>query len=153
MKTKIELNRYMNHQVAVHLTREKASELRAEDCVVTGKVTKVSSSGIILSARSTTIILMAEDITDIRIRRGRVVVRMVRIFTDRDDVRQHLADRHGLWVGMLRTLTPEAAHAYHEKIDHSDLGHKHGEKPGTQVVDPDQANRAMEVLDEMELED
>lgn len=152
MKT-MDLNRYMNHQVAVHLTEGKARELKADDCVVTGKVTKVSNSGIILSARSTTTILLAEDITDIRIRRGRVVVRMVRVFSDRDDVRQHLADRHGLWIGLLRSLSPEAAHAYHEKIDHADLGHKHGDKPGTQVVDPDQANRAMEALDEMELED
>ncbi len=148
-----DLYRYMNHQVTVILKPEAAKRLRVEGGSLTGKVTNVSESGIVLSARSTAAIIDASDIQDVRIRRGRVVVRMVRIFTGRDDVRQHLADRHGVWVQLLRTLTPEAAHLYHERIDHTDLGHRHGDKPGTQVIDTNAANKAMEELDEMELED
>lgn len=149
-----ELSRYINHQVTVRLTPEGSRLLRVSDSHLMGKVTNVSSNGIVLSARSTSSILAADVIEDIEIRRGRtrVVVRMVRIFSDREDVRQHLADRHGVWVGLLRSLTPEAAYSYHEKIDHTDLGHHHGDKPGTQVVDADAAERAMEELDEMHLD-
>lgn len=148
-----ELARYMNHQIQVKLTPAAALRLRAESGSLTGRVTNVSKDGIVLSARSTVTIIAADEIDEVRIRRGRVVVRMVRVFSDRDDVRQHLADRHGVWVGLLRSLTPDSAHIYHEKIDHSDLGHQHGERtPGTQVVDPVAANEAMEQLDEMELD-
>lgn len=148
-----ELTRYMNHFVTLRLDERRAGQLKLDDPVLNGKVTNVSSEGIVFSVKSTTHILLAQDILDIRVKRGRVVTRMVREFTERDDVRQHLADRHGTSMVMLRSLSPEVALAYHAKIDHSDLGHRHGPKPGTRAVDADGASRAMEQLDEMELDE
>ncbi len=136
-----ELNRYMNHFVTLRLTEARAEQLRLEDPVLSGRVTNVSPSGLVFSVKSTTHIFMAPEILEIRLRRGRVVVRVVRDFTGQDDVRQHLADRHGTSIVMLRSLTAEVALAYHAKIDHSDLGHRH--------ADP---ARIMEQLDEMEEE-
>lgn len=133
-----ELTRYMNHFVTIHLSSERANQLRMHDPILVGKVTNVSPSGIVFSVKSTTHIFMAQDILEIRLRRGRVVVRVVRDFTSQDDVRQHLADRHGTSMVMLRSLSAEVALAYHARIDHSDLGHRHGPE------------RVMEQLDEME---
>lgn len=148
-----ELTRYMNHHVTLHLSESKANQLRLHDPILNGKVTNVSNEGIVFSVKSTTHILLAHDILDIRVRRGRVVTRMVRVFGPRDDVRQHLADRHGTSMVMLRSLSPEVALAYHQRIDHSDLGHRHGDKPGTRAIDPNLASQAMEQLDEMEMEE
>lgn len=148
-----ELTRYMNHHVTLHLTDSKVTQLKLDSPIISGKVTNVSPEGIVFSVKSTTHIILARDIFDIRIRRGRVVTRMVRVFGPRDDVRQHLADRHGTSMVMLRSLSPEVALAYHERLDHSDLGHRHGDKPGTRAIDPNLASQAMEQLDEMEMEE
>lgn len=123
-----ELTRYMNHVVTLRLAEAKAGQLRLDDPVLSGKVTNVSPVGIVFNAKSTTHILAAHDILEIRIKRGRVVTRVVREFTSEDDVRQHLADRHGTSMVMLRSLSPEVALTYHARIDHSDLGHRHGSK-------------------------
>ena len=145
-----ELTRYMNHFVTLHLSEERATQLRLHDPILNGKVTNVSPQGIVFSVKSTAHIIMAHDILGIRVKRGRVVTRMVRVFTPQDDVRQHLADRHGTSMVMLRSLSSEVALAYHARIDHTDLGHRHGTKPGTRAIDPTEASRAMEQLDEME---
>jgi hypothetical protein len=57
-----------------------------------------------------------------------------------DDVRQHLADRHGVAVTWLNAAAPQQAFDYHADIDHSDLAHTHGSAAqrladGTQAAD------------------
>ena len=139
-----ELTRYMNHFVTLRLSEARASQLRLhESQILVGKVTNVSPQGIVFSVKSTAHIILAQDILEIRVKRGRVVTRMVRAFTPQDDVRQHLADRHGTSMVMLRSLPPEVALAYHARIDHSDLGHRH----------PADASRVMSQLDEIEPDD
>lgn len=146
----LELYRYMNHVVTVMLSENRAAELKLDEPKLSGKVTSVSPRGIVLSARSTAIIILASDILGVRLKRDRVVTRMVRLFDDNDDPRQHLADRHGTSVTLLRTLAPETALKYHDKIDHTDLGHQHGNRPGIRTVNEGVADRIMERLDGME---
>jgi hypothetical protein len=42
-------------------------------------------------------------------------------------MRQHLADRHGISLKWCREATEEQAVEYHNTLDHADLGHKHVE--------------------------
>lgn len=41
------------------------------------------------------------------------------------NVRQHLADRHGIPLSDLKDVSEEDAKKAHDNMDHSDLGHKH----------------------------
>ena len=41
------------------------------------------------------------------------------------NVRQHLADRHGLKLEEVNRMSEEEAVKYHDKLDHSILGHRH----------------------------
>lgn len=43
--------------------------------------------------------------------------------------RQHLADYHAATLTEVNSMTEESAFSAHQAIDHSDLGHIHGEKP------------------------
>jgi hypothetical protein len=43
----------------------------------------------------------------------------------KEQVRQHLADRHGYNRSEINSMTDDAAFDFHEKLDHKDLGHKH----------------------------
>lgn len=146
----LELYQFINHVVTVRLSLAKAAELKLDEPRISGKVTEASPTGLVLAAKSTATILRTGDILGIRLKRDRVITRVLRIFTEDDDVRQHLADRHGAWMSLLRTLSPEAALAYHNKIDHSDLGHQHGLKPGTHLINGYAAEHTMRQLDEME---
>lgn len=40
-------------------------------------------------------------------------------------MRQHLADRHGIALSWCRNASEEEAVAFHNTLDHADLGHKH----------------------------
>lgn len=44
---------------------------------------------------------------------------------DVGQARQHLADRHGISMKWIKENTEQAAFAYHQTIDHRDLGHRH----------------------------
>lgn len=44
-----------------------------------------------------------------------------------DDVRAHLADRHGFTLSTVNSLTSLAGFTAHGGIDHENLGHKHSE--------------------------
>lgn len=146
----LELQRYINHVVTITLSETRAAELRVEDCRISGKVTDVSPRGLVLAAKSAATIILEADILDIRLKRDRVIARMVRTYGPRDDVRQHLADRHGTSMSLLRTLDPAVALVYHDKLDHKDLGHQHGPRPGTRTVNEDAAQSIMRQLDELE---
>lgn len=146
----LQLHRYMNHIVTITLSEGKAAELKLDEPRISGKVTNVSPRGLVLAAKSSATIIMADDILEVRLKRDRVITRMVRVFGPQDDVRQHLADRHGTFVSLLRSLSHEIALSYHNKIDHRDLGHQHGERPGTRAVNETEARFAMRQLDELE---
>lgn len=45
-----------------------------------------------------------------------------------DRVRQHLVDRHGVSLEWANSASDEDAKAYHDTLDHSDLGHVHVEE-------------------------
>lgn len=45
------------------------------------------------------------------------------------NVRQHLLDRHGMPFSFIKAMDDTQAFEAHDKINHSDLGHAHGEKP------------------------
>lgn len=43
--------------------------------------------------------------------------------------RAHLAQAHGFTLSSVNSMTEEVAFEQHKGVDHSDLGHQHGEKP------------------------
>ncbi len=49
-----------------------------------------------------------------------------------EQVRQHLADRHGIEIKWCRDATDEAAQEFHDSIDHGVLGHDHSKVPTEQ---------------------
>lgn len=137
-----DLQRFLNHLVIVETVVDNESE------TVTGKVLRVGNDSILLSRRSVTEIILVTHITEIRIKRTRVVVRLLRELTKADDIRQHLADRHAVFISVLRMISPDTAMKMHDRIDHRDLGHKHGPGVGAVLPDAEDALQAMEDLGE-----
>lgn len=51
------------------------------------------------------------------------------------NARQHLISAHGYKVSEIDKMTEQAAFDFHKTLDHSDLGHQHGEKPAAAADD------------------
>lgn len=75
-------------------------------------------------------LIMAVDIIDIDLqpRSRRLVKRWIDAMSD-DHVRQHLADRHGVPLDLLRPISDKDAAKMHNAKNHETLGHGHGVKP------------------------
>jgi hypothetical protein len=116
-----------------------------------GKVAVVSDAGLALKMRSSTRIIDINRILGFeeqaRPKRKRVIKRYVRKIDEESDARQHLADRHGVLVSVLNAVDSETAREMHDKINHLDLGHQHGDKPQRGNVDTDTATQRLEDLD------
>lgn len=100
-----------------------------ENKTITGLVTKANAMAILVRPRGKQFVLVdAESIASITeidspVKVPRIKVRsMEKILTDQ--VRQHLADRHGLSLGLIPDGADEAE-KLHDQIDHSKLGHHH----------------------------
>lgn len=124
---------------------------------VEGRVQLVEISGLVVKTRSGSEVIELKDVIDIeeqqRPRRRRVIRRYVRVLDPDSNIRQHLADRHGTLVPVLNGNEDDLLFAMHEKIDHSILGHVHGERPPRQAVDPAEAEKRIDQLGEYADED
>lgn len=118
---------------------------------ITGKVLAVSNTGVVVRFKGNPRIILIEDILDhnevSRPRRKRVVRRVVRRIPAEVSVKQHLADRHALFMSLVHAIDEETAHEIHEQINHSDLGHFHRE-PDEAITDLDDDGEVMKILDE-----
>jgi hypothetical protein len=110
--------------VAINVMREDGDDHE----VVQGRVEAISDLAIIIRTRggseviTNSWILDAPSIVPPR-KNSRVIVRKLRPLET--TVRQHLVDRHGLAVDLTNSLTEGQAITYHDRIDHSNLGHRH----------------------------
>lgn len=115
------------------------------DGEITGKVLAVGKDGLVVRHRGNARIVPLIDILDckevMRPRRKKVLRRVVRRITG-EAIKQHLADRHALFVDLCNAISVEDAHVIHNLINHSNLGHYHREP-----------SEAMDELDETSEED
>lgn len=99
-----------------------------------GKVVRADERGLVLETRHGTVIIDASRILDCDVTLRSSVRRLMRRWL-RDAtpaiVRQHLLDRHGMPYDLVsaKAMDNEAFFEMHQRIDHSGLGHQHGEKP------------------------
>lgn len=100
-----------------------------ENKTITGLVTKANAMAILVRPKGKSFVLVdvesVASITEVDtpVKVQRIKVRsMEKILTDQ--VRQHLADRHGLSLGLIPDDATEAE-KLHDAIDHSKLGHHH----------------------------
>ena len=146
--------------VQVDISRQSEDEDFRE---VNGKLLAVSPNGLVIQNKTGTEIIELANLLDIEetpkqpslhiVRRwikpvtlgsatGAVVKRWAEEATV-PSVRQHLADRHGVPLDLIKAATPEAALVLHDSIDHKLLGHEHGIKPpGTRGRKPKDRNGA-----------
>lgn len=116
---------------------------------ITGKLLAATSKGIVVQTRSNTEIIELSALLDVEEAAKRPTLHIVRrwiktvtlgtptgVVVKRwieeaamPSVRQHLTDRHGVPLDLIKALSPEAAMTMHQGIDHSLLGHEHGTKP------------------------
>lgn len=119
---------------------------------ITGKVLAVSKDGVVVRARGNPRIVLIDDIIQykeiVRPRRKRVIRRVVRrIEPTSEAIKQHLADRHALFVDLCNAISVEDAHKVHDAINHTNLGHYHRE-PDEALAELDDAGNPQEPADE-----
>ena len=96
--------------------------------VVTGRIENISDQAIIIRTRGGSEVITNAWILDTPTvvpprKNSKVVIRKLRKLET--TVRQHLVDRHGLAVDLANALTEEQAVTYHDRVNHSNLGHRH----------------------------
>lgn len=101
---------------------------------VQGKVTSATTAGLVIQTRRSVEIIEAQHILDVEELTRSTVRRLVRRWIkhpNAESIKQHLVDRHGFpWdLVAAKEISADMLLAKHEKMDHSNLGHNHGEKP------------------------
>lgn len=115
---------YAGKQVVMHLIQEDGSLREVE-----GKIEDASEVGLAFKEKGKRDISLVlpnevEEIEAAPIKPKKVVQKKLKP-VQAANVRQHLADRHGLLISELNEMTDEDAETYHNSIDHGDLGHRH----------------------------
>lgn len=114
-----DLEKYNEKKVVLTIGGEKTE----------GKVMAASAIGIVFKAKgsSATKLIEAKDIEDIaEVVAGpkKLKSRVIPQVHDAKN-REHLIERHGYKVSEIEKLSEEDAKAFHDSLDHSDLGHSH----------------------------
>lgn len=101
---------------------------------VEGKVTSATEAGLVIQTRRSVEIIEAKHILDVEELTRSTLRRLVRRWIKHpsaDAIKQHLVDRHGYpWdLVAAKEISAEVLMSRHAKMDHSNLGHNHGDKP------------------------
>lgn len=115
--------------VQASFQRFVAIKLEGSDVEIRGTILEVSDNSFALQMKSDTQIIDIRNVDSLIERRRGVTIRRIREFGDNLSVRQHLADRHAIFVTLLKACDEDLCHRMHSKINHDDLGHRH-EKSG-----------------------
>lgn len=111
-------------RVVLHVVQEDGTLQEIE-----GKIEAASEAGIAFKpkGKSSLDLLEPNKIEELQVapEKPKAVTRKKLKPIELGQARQHLADRHGISMEWLKNNTEEAAFAYHEQLDHADLGHKH----------------------------
>lgn len=120
---------FFKKNVTINVLREDGDD----HDTVTGRIETISDTAVIIRTRAGSEVVTNARIVDLPVvlpprRNSKVIVRTLRPLET--TVRQHLVDRHGLVVDLANALTEDQAVAYHNRIDHGNLGHRHEETKG-----------------------
>jgi hypothetical protein len=121
------------------LVGKKATLIYKEDgktdaTEVEGTVDTVNDDALLFKPKGKTQLLLiaADNVIEVRALEESVkkVTRKTLKLVKPGQARNHLAERHGLKLADVNSLTEEQAFEYHENLDHEklDLGHVHKEK-------------------------
>jgi hypothetical protein len=118
--------------VIVHnLAEANAKGELAEE--VEGTALAANGMGVLLKPKGTTqaVLIEAGNIEEINFAPEKPKKLVVRWLKDVEygNARQHLASSHGYQVSKIEPMDEQAALEFHGTLDHSDLAHRHGEKP------------------------
>lgn len=127
----IDLANFIGKQATVQVdtTHDSSDEDFRE---VSGKILAAGPTGLVVQTKTGSQIIKAEHLLDVeeivRATSRRLTRRWIREAALTDS-RQHLVDRHGMPMSIAQLLTDAEALEMHEKANHEDKGHSHGEKP------------------------
>lgn len=132
-----ELTGFQGKRVVLHVIAEDGSVTEVE-----GKIEAASEAGVAFKekGKSGLELYIPEQIESIQPApdRPKAVARKKMKPVARGAVRQHLLDRHGVQLSWAKAANEDDAFAYHESLDHTDLGHHHVE-PEEQTSEREQA--------------
>ena len=93
---------------------------------LTGELLAFSDTGLVVRTKDGVKIIDLMTIVDVtEAAPNRKIIRRKVRYIPAHQARQHLLDRHNLPWSIVREMTAETAHRYHERVDHEDLGHRH----------------------------
>lgn len=118
--------------VIVHnLAEANAKGELAEE--VEGTALAANAMGVLLKPKGTTqaTLIEAANIEEINFAPEKPKKLVIRWLKDVEygNARQHLVSSHGYEVSKIESMEEGAALEFHMSLDHSDLAHRHGEKP------------------------
>lgn len=119
-----ELKRYLNKKVTLH-TIEAGGSIKERE----GKVDAASEFGVAFKEKGKASVdlyevAQIEEISAAPETPKKIRQKKLKPIED-GQVRQHLVDRHGMPVSKANELDEKQATELHDRIDHSDLGHRH----------------------------
>jgi hypothetical protein len=119
--------------------RAKDSDGNEINAMIEGRLDAVATVAVMLKprGRQAADIIPLDEIVSVEAVAGaaRKVQQKLLKPVDIDSARAHLADRHGLTLTEVNALPPQGALELHEKMDHTDLGHRHGVKSDEDEAD------------------
>lgn len=93
---------------------------------IEGNVRSADTTGIVLLAKEGPSIITISEMIDIyETDAPRPLVRRKLRHIGARQARQHLLDRHGMALDLIRATTAATAFILHEALNHSNLGHQH----------------------------
>lgn len=133
---------------------------------VEGRVIEATVKGLVVQTRTGVVIIMTQHILDVEeVKKNptkRLVKRWIREST-LESVKQHLLDRHGWPFDLVseKAMPTDMLLHRHDLIDHSNLGHGHGDKPAStrgrkpkaDVVPGQRVDEPDEMIDDEEMSD
>jgi hypothetical protein len=119
-------------------TDKKVKLQLTDGTVLEGTIEAGSTVGVVLKEKGqrSTKLIEAKDIQslgEVEAAPKKLKARTLPLVTE-GKVREHLIERHGLKVSEIDALTEEQAKAFHDTVDHSDLGHKHRAKTEAELA-------------------
>lgn len=111
---------------------------QSEESMSEGSVVAASNSGLLVKPRGASLaeLIASTEIVDLNILRdpnSKIILRRLRLVKV-GEVRQHLADRHGLTLDFLDEYDDLQFLQYHITLDHSNLSHIHEDKKAGKLV-------------------
>lgn len=110
--------------VVLHLIQEDGSTKEVD-----GKIEAASAAGVAFKPKGSSNLELLEvekiDSMQFAPEKPKTVIQKKLKPIEEGNMRQHLADRHGVSREWCNKATEQQAVDYHDSLDHSDMGHKH----------------------------